>query len=72
MTNSSSRLRCALFGIRGGHVWVSDEAFVTRRDDGMLVERWAGPRVVSILIRPDADEGMREVWERLNELAIKL
>lgn len=56
--------------MRDGRPWVSDAAFVTRKDDNLLVEGWIGSRVVSILVRPSTRGSMPAVWEKLNELVI--
>lgn len=60
----------ALFGMRDGVPWVADDAFVTREGDDILVEKWVGARVVSILVRRASGTGpLAEVWSRLTELA---
>ena len=64
-----SRLRAALFGVKSGVVWVADDAILTRQCDGILVKRWVGGRVVSVLVREDSTGTARAIWERLNELA---
>ena len=62
---------CALFGFRGREVWVSDEAFVTQQDGALLVERWVGASVISVLVRPEESKSMAAVWARLSALAVK-
>jgi len=64
-----SRLRAALFGVKSGVVWVADDAIISRQCDGILVKRWIGDRVVSVLVREDSTGTTRTIWERLNELA---
>lgn len=60
----------ALFGMRDGVAWVAEDAFVTREGEDILVEKWVGPRVVSILVRRATGAGwMAAIWSRLTELA---
>lgn len=60
----------ALFGMRDGVAWVAEDAFVTREGEDILVEKWVGHRVVSILVRRPTGAGwMAGVWSRLRELA---
>lgn len=61
-----ARLESALFGIRGGEVWISDEAFITQQNDGLLVERWVGTSVISVLVRPGDSACMASVWAKLS------
>lgn len=68
--DSRSRLQSALFGFKAGAVWVADDVFVTRKNDGLLVERWVGPRVVSILVQASSDGPMRTLWAELNDRAM--
>lgn len=65
-----ARLNAALFGIKNGAVWVAEDAFVTRAADNILVEKWVGQRLVSILIRPASAGSPSSVWSRLNEVAM--
>ena len=62
-------MRAALFGVKSGVVWVADDAIISRQRDGILVKRWVGDRVVSVLVREDSTGTTRTIWERLNELA---
>lgn len=64
-----SRLKAALFGIKAGVVWVAEDAILTRQNGDILVERWVGTRVVSVLVREDSTGTTRVIWEKLNELA---
>lgn len=69
--DSSARLKTAFFGIKDGLGWVSRDVFVTRRDGGLLVEGWVGPRLVTILIGADFRCVMPAVWSKLDEVAIE-
>lgn len=60
----------ALFGVKDGVVWVAVDVFVTRSAEDVLVERWAGPRLVAILVRRDGTGIMRSIWAKLNEVAV--
>ena len=64
-----ARFRDALFGIKSGVVWVAEDAVLTRLNGDILVERWVGGRVVSVLVRGDSTGTTRRIWEKLNELA---
>lgn len=64
-----SRLQAALFGIKAGVVWVAEDAIVTRQNGDILVERWVGARVVTVLVREDSTGINRAIWEKLNEIA---
>lgn len=65
------RLEAALFGFKAGVVWVADDAIVTRQHGDILVERWVGQRVVSVLVRQHSTGTTRTIWEKLNEIAIE-
>lgn len=60
----------ALFGIKGDVVWVAEDAFVTRINREMLVERWIGSRVVSIIVSEATDGLMGIIWSKLNKIAM--
>lgn len=68
MDNKTS-LKLALFGIQNGAVWVAEDAFVTRQDDDILVEKWVGQRLVSILVRPTSLGSLDVLWSGLNKVA---
>lgn len=67
--DNKTRLKLALFGTQNGAVWVAEDAFVTRQDDDILVEKWVGQRLVSILVRPTSLGSSDVLWSRLNEVA---
>lgn len=65
-----ARLSIALFGMRDGAAWVADDAFVTRQGEDILVEKWVGHRVVSILVQRTSALRMADLWSRLAEIAV--
>lgn len=68
--DSRSRLQAALFGIKGGVAWVAEDAFVTRCNGDLLVERWVGRRVTSAFVSKGGGRAMEKIWEKLNEVAM--
>jgi hypothetical protein len=68
--DSRTRLKTALFGVRDGIGWVSQDVFVTRQAGTLLVEGWVGRRLVSIHLGGDFRSEMPTVWSKLNEVAI--
>lgn len=60
----------ALFGSKGDVVWVAEDAFVTRINCDVLVERWIGSRVVSIIVSEASDGLMGIIWSKLNKIAM--
>lgn len=61
----------AMFGFRDGAAWVADDVFVTRDIRGdVLVERWDGRWVRSAVVRRNSEGFMREMWIKLNEIAV--
>ena len=67
--NSGSRLQTALFGLKDGVGWVSNDVFVTRRAEVLLVEGWVGRRLVSVSLGRDFESIMPAIWSKLNEVA---
>lgn len=61
----------AMFGYRDGAAWVAEDVFVTRCSNGdVLVERWDGCGVRTATVRRDSESFLREIWTKLNELAV--
>lgn len=65
-----SARQLALFGINSGVAWVAEDAFVTRRGEDLLVERWIGDRVAAIVVSAASSGKMRMVWEALSNIAV--
>lgn len=68
--NQADGRATALFGIKGDVAWVANDAFVTRSNGDVLVERWIGSRVVSIIVREASDGFMGIIWSKLSEMAM--
>lgn len=68
--NSGTGSEVALCGIKNGVGWVAEDAFVTRRNDELLVERWVGRGVRSVAVREASDGIMGALWARLCEVAM--
>jgi hypothetical protein len=60
----------ALFGITSGAAWVAEDAFVTRRGDDLVVERWIDHHVATAVIPADSQGTTRVIWETLNNIAV--
>ena len=63
-------MQTALFGLKDGVGWVSNDVFLTRRAGDLLVEGWVGRRLVSVHLGGDFSSNMPAIWSKLNEVAV--